>query len=508
VLHPTTSLTQQSVARAEYIDKPRWENIFYFIILFHIIAWTLTPYLIRFNLPRDALESSIWGQHFEWGYDKNPFLNGWLSGIATLLDNHAGWGTYFFSQLSVGICFLAVWTLAKKILPPLYALISVLLLEGVQYYSLHAIDFSDNTVELALWALTILSFYNALKYRLDKDWVLTGVLAALGMMTKYYMVMLLGSMLLFLISSADNRKIFSSRKPYLATLIFLILVMPHFIWLYAHDFITVHYAFERIERPQWYGHFSFSALFFWQQTQTFIPALLLGCTLLVGKKPFLAKPALQLSSFDKHFLLYLGLGPFLLTVLISAVTGMQLRAGWGAPLLSLWGILFIAYVQPRLTQGRLWFFAAGFVGLVFSTLTGYALALKYPATPSSANFPGAQMASVLTREWHRTYHIPLFYVAGSRWMAGNIAYYSPDHPDVYVDWDKKSSQWINEKELKNKGAIFIWDPEKNEKLTPQLLARFKRLGPVKILHFPWLRDHHQKSIEIEVAFLAPQMTII
>ena len=45
-----------------------------------------------------------------------------------------------------------------------YALISVLLLEGIQYYNFHAIDFNDNTLELGLVGLTIYFFYQALRH--------------------------------------------------------------------------------------------------------------------------------------------------------------------------------------------------------------------------------------------------------------------------------------------------------------------------------------------------------
>jgi 4-amino-4-deoxy-L-arabinose transferase-like glycosyltransferase len=121
-------------------------KILYSFIGIHILLWTLAPTLIRFTLPMDAMEGTTWGHQFEWGYDKNPFMNGWLTALAIKLGGQSGWMTYLFSQLSVAICFFAVWQLGKKILPPLHALIAVLLLEGIQYYNFHAIDFNDNTL--------------------------------------------------------------------------------------------------------------------------------------------------------------------------------------------------------------------------------------------------------------------------------------------------------------------------------------------------------------------------
>src|SRR5437868_12607295 len=117
-------------------------RLLYVFIFIHVIVWTLVPYGVRFTLPMDAMEGATWGQQLEWGYDKNPFLNGWLTTLAVQLGGPSGWMIYLFSQISVTVCFWAVWQLGKKMLPPLYALIGVLLLEGVQYYNFHAIDFN------------------------------------------------------------------------------------------------------------------------------------------------------------------------------------------------------------------------------------------------------------------------------------------------------------------------------------------------------------------------------
>jgi 4-amino-4-deoxy-L-arabinose transferase-like glycosyltransferase len=486
-------------------QSTHWERWLYLIIVIHVIAWTLIPYLVRFNLPLDAMEGAVWGQQLQWGYDKNPFLNGWLSGLASFLDNYTGWATYLFSQLSVAISFWAVWEVGKKILTEAYALLGVLLLEGVQYYNLHAIDFNDNTLELALWPLISLYFYTALKSQRRRDWILTGTFAALGMMTKYYTTMLLLPMLVFLLCDAQNRKSLTTSAPYFGLLTFLVIITPHFVWLCTHHFITVDYALARVTSdPEWLSHINFASFFSARQFETFIPAFLLSLFLVIGKKPLLTTQRIPINNFDKQFLFCVGVAPFLLTVLISVFTGILLRAGWGQPLLCFWGLILVAWVQPRLTTARFIAFLTALFLLIGSTLGGYTIALTRASEPSSANFPGQVIARTLTHEWHATYHAPLPYVAGSRWIAGNIAFYSHDHPKVYIDWSQKSSPWIDESILRNKGAIFVWDTAEQKDLPPEVLARFAELGTVKIMHFSWLRNRAEKPIVIAVAFLAPQ----
>jgi 4-amino-4-deoxy-L-arabinose transferase-like glycosyltransferase len=477
----------------------------YAFIFIHVLVWTMAPSLVRFTLPMDAQEGAIWGRQLEWGYDKNPFMNGWLTELAIRLGGQSGWMVYLFSQLSVAICFWATWQLSKKMLPPVYALASILLLEGVQYYHLHAIDFNDNTLELGLWALTILFFYQALREEKIRYWLLTGLFAGLGMMTKYFTVMLLSAMLLFMLSHHDARQAFKKPGLYAGIIVAIGVMLPHILWLFQHDFITLNYAVKRVSSPPtWFNHIFYPVQFAWQILETFFPSLILLFVLSLGKKPALPLPSIQIHSFDKRFLFFVGLGPYVLTILLSALAGMKLRAGWGQPLLTLWGIIFLIGLSPQITLAKFHRFLILVFGTMIAIAIAYCTALIQAKEPSSANFPGKNIATTLTDAWHNQYHTPLKYVVGSRWMAGNIALYSSDRPQVYMDANKKTSPWIDEKKLQQEGAIFIWDlSEDTEVPINEIQKRFSKLGKIQVLHFAWLRNNNMPPVKITFAFLAP-----
>ena len=481
-------------------------KLLYFFIFLHVSVWTLFPSLIRFTPPLDSMEGATWGHQLEWGYDKNPFLNGWLTHLAVILGGTSGWMIYLFSQLSVALCFWASWQLGKKILSPTHAAVAVLLMVGMQYYNFHAIDFNDNTLELGLWALTILFFYEALTEKKILKWILTGITASLGMMAKYYTVMLLAPMLLFLCFNASARMEFKKPGLYYSLAIFTLISLPHFIWLFSHNFVTLHYAFNRVSAPPtWLNHLSFPLEFAWQQLEVFLPSLILFCLLLIGKKPAIVKLTPPLSHFNKSFLLIMGLGPFILTVLLSAIAGLKLRAGWGQPLLSLWMILLFVWVTPNLTTARVYRALLLAYGFLAAILMGYTFSLTHPNSTSSANYPGKIISSVLTQEWQNEFHTPVAYIAGARWVSGNIAFYSPTHPAVYINWNHEISPWINEAKLKQQGAIFVWDPEEsNQASIDEIRKRFPHLQPMQTLHFAWLRGIQLPIIEINAAFLPPQ----
>lgn len=489
----------------QHVSKPFRPEIWFLIFLFvHVAAWTIVPALIRLNLPLDSIEGTVWGHQLEWGYDKNPFMNGWLTALAVWLDGYSGWMMYLFCQLSVAASLTAVWCLGKKIMPPIYALAAVLLLEGIQYYNFHAIDFNDNTLELGLWAAAIYFFYQAVRHKTYSAWMLTAIFLGLGMMAKYYTLALIAALGLFLLRK-ENRGQLATLKPYLALSIFGLMMVPHAIWLTEHQYITITYMFERgTAQSSWINHFFFPAQFAWQQFEALLPALIIFGFLFLGKKPRTATPPLNISQFDRTFLFYAGFGPFLLTIVLSFVMGIKLRAGWGMPLMSFWTLLFMTWITPRLSATKIYALIAGTFIMMTAMLSVYSVSLIDSSDTSSANFPGKEISATLTKEWQAKYHTPVSYIAGSRWIAGNISFHSSEHPAVWMEWDSVKSSWIDVEDLKKKGAIFVWDVSAHESLPAEVAKAFPNLSTPVIMEFNWQRNTHDlPPIKLGVAFLPP-----
>jgi 4-amino-4-deoxy-L-arabinose transferase-like glycosyltransferase len=487
-------------------DNHTLNHWFYLFLILHLTAWTLAPLLIRYTLPMDSIEESIWSHQLAWGYEKNPYLVGFLVKLAIFIGGYSSWPLYLFSQISVALGLWAIWELAKKILPPINALIAVMMLEGTQYYNFHAIDFNDNTLEVGLWPLTILFFYHALRKQAWLPWLLVGLFAGLGVMAKYYTVILLLPMFLFMLKNSEARQHFKKPQWLGGLAIFLAIIGPHFFWLFSNQFITVTYALNRVsEKPTWLNHIYFPAKFAWQQFEAFLPSLLLLLTLLLGKtaRNHHQRGMQAILPFDKEFLYFVGAGPLLLTIFLSVIWGINLRAGWGQPLFSLGGILAMTCLQPNIRRQQFYHFVVSLFFLTILMLIGYWFSLTYRGQNSSANFPSQDIADSLTKEWHETFQQPLYYVAGSRWVAGNIGFYSKDHPAVYTNWDHVISPWINENELKRTGAIFIWDKENDhdQATYQEIKHRFSNLGNLQNKQYRRLRSKKGSPIEIKVAFL-------
>ncbi len=365
----------------------------------HVIFWTIMPALFRYTLPLDAVEGTTWGRQLAFGYDKNPFLNAWLTELAVWVGGQSGWAIYLFSQLCVVACFWAVWRLSKKMMSPVHAFVAVVLLEFMTNYNIDAIDFDDNVLQVCFWALIILFFYKAVTNQKIRHWVLVGIFAALAMLSKYFVIILFVPMALFLLTNRDARKSFVKPGLYVAIIIFCLMLLPHVIWLFHHDFMTVTYMFARASTsPTWIDHLWNPWHFGYSYVLAFLIPLIVFLLVYPGKtiSPEISMPH-KMTSFQWQFLLLMGLAPFLFVLLLSLMTGMALHLGWGQPLLSLWGVILVSATQPKITRRQFYRFVL-ISGFLFTlAIIAYGVSMIDAGDSSSANYPGPAVAQAMTK---------------------------------------------------------------------------------------------------------------
>jgi len=462
---------------------------------------------MRYALPHDTIEGFVWGQHLEWGYDKNPWMNAWLTRLGWELGGQSGIGIYAMSSLFVGISFWSVWELAKKMVNPAQALFSVLLLEGCIDYTLVPQGFNDNVIELGLWPLMFLFFYKALQDQKIKNWLGVGITAGLATMAKYYTAVPLLLMFSFLAFDSKSRKSFSSKNLYMGLLSFGLVVLPHIIWLFEHDFLTLKYAFGRADNTT-------------PNAFDFAQSQLLDFLLPIAMVMFISRSGIAIrENFNTRFLFFIALGPFLLTVVLALIFSWHLYSEWGVPLVSLWGLILVYFFNPELTAKNFKVILRLTFTVMFLWVIGYIGGLSLDSKRKhSDNYPAQQIANYVTTAWQNQYHTPLKYVAGSRYVGGYIAYYSKDHPSVFVEWNPEFSQWIDLKKMRKYGAVFVQDnyygtlvfgqhPDTNNGLKfPQaVLKAYPNLKVLPVKYFSWHRaDGSVPQIPVLVGFLPPK----
>lgn len=489
---------------------------FWLFLFLHTVLWTIGPLLARHSLPHDVLEGITWGLQGQLGYHKHPFLTAWLcAGISQLLGA-VDWPVYFLAQLSVAITFWAVWQLAKKLLGPKQALIAALVLEGVLFYNINSFNLTPDTMQSPLWALLSLFFYQALSRQKIHYWLLTGLLAALCVCTKYQVAVLLLPMFLLCVIHPVARLSFKQSGIYWGLAIFLFVITPHLIWLYQHHFITVVYAQqvskEYTHQLSFFNHISYPI-------RLIINLLINISGMFFLLWPFYSKlySAKQdkpiLSTFQWHVLCTLAFGPLVLTLGLCMLSGDYFPPRWLTPYCSLYGIIAIAYLNPILTSKRMYYFACTLIlfsillfGARISSLT------LFPRTESDAFLPNKEIALALSKLWHQDHNISLPYLAGSNYLVSSVLPYMPDKPQPYLSWSQEESPWIEEQQLNQKGGLFIWDEGQNytwdkdsqtySTLPEGILMRFPTLHLLP--HYIFYRSSDQHPIVIGVALLEPK----
>ena len=111
------------------------------------------------------------------------------------------------------------------------------------------------------------------------------------------------------------------------------------------------------------------------------------------------------------------------------------------------------------------------------------------------------MGQEITARWHQAEGIPLRVVIGDTWMAGNLAFYSPDRPSVLTDGNFSLSPWVNNDELRTQGAVVVWEGPQPPQAYAQLFPQMKTQEPVPVA---WHTHAHVANTPVSWAIIAPR----
>jgi hypothetical protein len=433
------------------------------VLALHVLIWTFIPLLICPNLQLDLVEDLALGKEWQLGYWKHPPLPWWTADIVYRLTGQID-AVYVLGPLAVAVCFYAVWRLARETTGALTGLIAVLALEGVHYYNFSSVKFAHDQMQLPFWAFTGWFFYRALKHGRGLDWLLAGAFLAGAFWAKYAAFALAATLAVFLVADPAARRAWRTPGPYLMAAAFAVVIAPNFWWLATHDFLPFHYVDARAQvAVRWSQYLTFPLQWIGGQALDLLPAAGLIALFAAGagahSEP-IARPIAGDAGFDRRYVTWLALGPFLVTTLVATALGRLVIAMWGYPLWSFVPLAALMWLRPAVEDRGLRRFAVGFVAVFLAVPLIYMVVERgeplWRDRPKATQFPGRQFADIVTREWHARYGTPLGYVGGSEFVANNVAVYSPDRPHVVVHGELALSPWVDPAELRRHGAVLVW----------------------------------------------------
>jgi len=420
-------------------------NIFFIFAITHLIIWTMIPSLTNSNLPLDTIEALAWGSNLDWGFNKHPPMSAFFSEVFYNIFGSQDWAYYLLSQIFVIISFYFIFKFAFEILGNIkLSLISVLLLEAIYFFNFTTPEFNVNVCQLPFWSLVI--YYSWKIYDTKEiqfyDCFLIGLFAAIGFLSKYLFVYLLLSIsLLFIYVIYKKFKKFDFK--YLIIIeIFLVLLVPHLIWLFDNDFITVSYGLKRsgLEESEILNHIKYPITFLLKQLGILIPFFFLMWLLI-------KKIEIKFNFDDKKFLFLLSISilPIFLIFITSAITGSKIRTMWMTPFYLPLGIFSIYLFRSQINLKNINSFLVGFLFLFFLSPSLYAY-ISIIKTDKRTDYPGKEIAAKVQFTWEQDFEEEIEFVTGDEWKAGNLSYHLKSRPK----WEG-----FTKNEILNKSSQFI-----------------------------------------------------
>ena len=428
------------------VSKRNINNIFLIFALSHLIIWTLVPSLTNNNLPLDTIEALAWGSNLDWGFNKHPPMSAFFPEVFFKIFGPQDWSYYLLSQIFVVISFYYVFKLSNEILRDTkLSLISVFLLVSIYFYNFTTPEFNVNVCQLPFWSLVV--YYSWKIYNSKKisflDCVLVGLFGALGFLSKYLFVYLLISIDLLFIYLIFFKKTKKFDFKYLITLeVFIVLLIPHLIWLYNNDFISILYGLKRtgLENSNIINHINQPLIFLFKQIGILIPLFFL--TWLLLKK---IKFKFNLKDKNLIFLIAINLLPIFLMLLTSIITGSKIRTMWMTPFYLFFGVFLVYIFKSQINLKNVKSFLLGFLFLFFLSPIIYSY-ISLTQKDKRTDYPGKEIALKTQIIRNQDFESEIEFVTGDEWKAGNLSYHLKSRPT----WEgsandnilKNSSQFI------------------------------------------------------------------
>ena len=423
------------------LNKKNLLHLFYLFLTIHLIVWTAIPSFTNNNLPLDTIEALAWGSNLDWGFNKHPPMSAFLVETFYQIFGNNDWAYYLLSQICVVFSFFIIWSLSKDFFEnKIYSFLSILLLEGIYFYNYATPEFNVYVCELPFWSLTVFYCWKGFKNNKYTDWLLFGIFAAFGILSHYLFTYLLLSLDLLFLYMLIKKKI--DFKCMVSLIPFLIVLLPHLIWLTENDYITISYGLHRTGSGEqnFLDHIIHPLIFLGKQIGILIPFFLM---LLLLSSKFKIK-----SNFKDNkllFLLAINIVPIALVFLTSMIMGVKIRTMWMTPFYLFFGVLVIYIFQSQINLNKLKGFATVFIILFIFSPFAYAY-VSITETDKRTDYQGKKIAKEVQEWWDDRRDKKIILVLGNEWEAGNLSYHLKDRPSWL--WDEEISKvWLCSKEL-------------------------------------------------------------
>ncbi|QEY50827.1 glycosyltransferase family 39 protein [Legionella longbeachae] len=228
-------------------------------VLILILLLFLLRIFFMFKSNLLAEEAYYWNysNHLDFSFLDHPPMVAILIKLGTLIFDTNEWGVRFATiPCWILTCYFSfkLTTLIRKE-AGLYA---VVLLSIMPFFFIHSLIITPDIPLILCWSAALYYLYQSLVLDKYSSWYWAGIWIGLGLLSKYTIVLLGLSTLIYLILDPASRKWFLRKEPYCCALIALIIFIPVIYWNATHDWAS--FLFQSSRRFHEYYSFSFHKL--------------------------------------------------------------------------------------------------------------------------------------------------------------------------------------------------------------------------------------------------------
>jgi 4-amino-4-deoxy-L-arabinose transferase-like glycosyltransferase len=433
----------------------------------HALLWTriLIDLKAAQDVHMDVAEAFAWGQKFQLGYGKHPPLTGWIAGLWFQFFPVADWATYLLAMTTLGTGLVICWFVARRVVDRRRAFFVVVMLALYPIFNFKGFKYNPDLLQLVTLPLVVLAYLNAFERRNWLSGVLLGLAGASALMTKYWVLTMIGAIGLTALIHPERLKFLRSPAPWVAIATAVVAMIPHLVWLKQVDFVPLTYAGDV------YGlsnHMQSAMLVLGYIGHNLallaLPAVIAALVLLLPPRWIARAWGRGTSAVDVPQALNVWIIQAIVAIgppLGGLIFTVYMKTDWGISLFFLVPLALIAIPGLRMRIIAVPWITAIYLALSLATLAAAPriAVLEMEHNPNSANSYGAraQLARELTEAWRSRFGSRWAVVAGTTEIGEPLTFYSPDHPAPFTPGEVWSSGLTSFEEAKRLGFIGVCD---------------------------------------------------
>lgn len=450
------------------------------LAILHAVLWTFILINLKAaqDVHMDVAEAYGWGQKFLWGYGKHPPLSGWVAGLWFTVFPAADWATYALAMATVGVGMVICWLLSLRVVDARRAFLVVVMVALYPIFNFKGFKYNPDLLQLVTLPLLVLAYLNAFEKRSWQSGVLLGLAGALALMTKYWVLTMIGAIGLAALIHPDRVRFLLSPAPWVAIATMLVAMIPHVVWLAEAHFVPLTYAGDTYSLEDaglvhqlvaGYALHNVALLALPVALAALAMALVPPWVSLLLRAPLRiatrawgrgANPGVNVAQALNIWIIQIivAVGPPLGALVFS----IYMKTDWGISLFFLVPLALVAIPALRVQSAVLFNIVALWLVLSVATLAAspWIAAREMAANAGNAAIYGArsELARELTQAWHARFGSRWAVVAGTMEQIQPLVFYSPDHPSALLPLEAWDSGLTSRDDVKKYGFIGVFDP--------------------------------------------------